>query len=176
MDLELRQPAGDGALDGTRRGALTDSDVAEAMRRLFFAAALVIANASGGISDKEIETFDEFFGEGSYTGKIDLEQLEEAVQAGAQRVLLDNFPLDRLRRDDVVMIRPGDVIPTRKGLSVEIGNTDAEGRVILSDALAYACELEPDLVIDFATLTGAARIALGTDMGRRVRGPGLVTG
>jgi leucyl aminopeptidase len=60
--------------------------------------------------------------------------------------------------------RPGDVIATRKGLSVEIGNTDAEGRVILSDALAYACENAPDLVIDFATLTGAARIALGPDL------------
>jgi leucyl aminopeptidase len=60
--------------------------------------------------------------------------------------------------------RPGDVIPTRKGLSVEIGNTDAEGRVILADALAYACEQGPDLIIDFATLTGAARIALGTDL------------
>ncbi len=60
--------------------------------------------------------------------------------------------------------RPGDVIPTRKGLSVEIGNTDAEGRVILSDALAYACEQSPDLVIDFATLTGAARVALGPDL------------
>ncbi len=60
--------------------------------------------------------------------------------------------------------RPGDVIPTRKGLSVEIGNTDAEGRVVLADALAYACEHEPDLVIDFATLTGAARIALGADL------------
>ena len=60
--------------------------------------------------------------------------------------------------------RPGDVITTRKGLSVEIGNTDAEGRVILSDALAYACEQKPELVIDFATLTGAARIALGADL------------
>jgi len=60
--------------------------------------------------------------------------------------------------------RPGDVIATRKGLSVEIGNTDAEGRVVLADALTYACEFEPDLVIDFATLTGAARIALGTDL------------
>lgn len=60
--------------------------------------------------------------------------------------------------------RPGDVISTRKGLSVEIGNTDAEGRVVLADALAYACEHEPDLVIDFATLTGAARIAMGTDL------------
>jgi leucyl aminopeptidase len=60
--------------------------------------------------------------------------------------------------------RPGDVIPTRKGLSVEIGNTDAEGRVILSDALAYASEQNPDLVIDMATLTGAARIALGPDL------------
>jgi leucyl aminopeptidase len=60
--------------------------------------------------------------------------------------------------------RPGDVVPTRKGLSVEIGNTDAEGRVVLADALAYACEQSPDLVIDFATLTGAARIALGADL------------
>jgi len=60
--------------------------------------------------------------------------------------------------------RPGDVIPTRKGLSVEIGNTDAEGRIVLADALTYACEHKPDLVIDFATLTGAARVALGTDL------------
>lgn len=60
--------------------------------------------------------------------------------------------------------RPGDVIATRKGLSVEIGNTDAEGRVILSDALTLASEREPDLVIDFATLTGAARIAMGPDL------------
>jgi leucyl aminopeptidase len=60
--------------------------------------------------------------------------------------------------------RPGDVIATRKGLNVEIGNTDAEGRVVLADALTYACEYQPDLVIDFATLTGAARVALGTDL------------
>ena len=60
--------------------------------------------------------------------------------------------------------RPGDVISTRKGLSAEIGNTDAEGRVVLADALAYACEHDPDLVMDFATLTGAARVALGTDL------------
>ncbi|MGB5290738.1 MAG: leucyl aminopeptidase family protein [Lysobacterales bacterium] len=60
--------------------------------------------------------------------------------------------------------RPGDVISTRKGLSIEIGNTDAEGRVVLADALTYACEYEPDLVIDFATLTGAARVAMGTDL------------
>jgi leucyl aminopeptidase len=60
--------------------------------------------------------------------------------------------------------RPGDVIATRKGLNIEIGNTDAEGRVVLADALAYACEHEPDLVMDFATLTGAARIAMGADL------------
>jgi leucyl aminopeptidase len=60
--------------------------------------------------------------------------------------------------------RPGDVIPTRKGLHIEIGNTDAEGRVVLSDALAYAGESKPDLIVDFATLTGAARVALGTDL------------
>jgi leucyl aminopeptidase len=60
--------------------------------------------------------------------------------------------------------RPGDVYRSRKGLTVEIGNTDAEGRLILADALALADEDEPDLLIDFATLTGAARVALGPDL------------
>jgi leucyl aminopeptidase len=60
--------------------------------------------------------------------------------------------------------RPGDVLSTRKGLCVEIGNTDAEGRLILCDALAEADSEDPDLLIDFATLTGAARIALGTEL------------
>ncbi len=59
--------------------------------------------------------------------------------------------------------RPGDVLRSRKGLTVEIGNTDAEGRLILGDALTLASEHGPDLVIDFATLTGAARVALGPD-------------
>ena len=60
--------------------------------------------------------------------------------------------------------RPGDVVRTRKGLNVEIGNTDAEGRVILADALAYAAEHKPKTLIDFATLTGAARVALGPEL------------
>ena len=60
--------------------------------------------------------------------------------------------------------RPGDVLRSRKGLTVEIGNTDAEGRLILADALARAAELEPELTIDLATLTGAARVALGPDL------------
>ena len=58
-------------------------------------------------------------------------------------------------------MRPGDVLPSRKGLTIEVGNTDAEGRLILADALARAAELEPELTLDFATLTGAARVALG---------------
>jgi leucyl aminopeptidase len=61
-------------------------------------------------------------------------------------------------------IRPGDVVVTRAGHAVEIDNTDAEGRLILCDALAFAGELDPDLVVDFATLTGAARVALGPDL------------
>ena len=61
-------------------------------------------------------------------------------------------------------LRPLDVVKTRKGLTVEIGNTDAEGRVILSDALTEAASEEPELMVDFATLTGAARISLGTDL------------
>ncbi len=60
--------------------------------------------------------------------------------------------------------RPGDVVRSRLGLTVEIGNTDAEGRLVLADALARASELEPELVLDFATLTGAARVALGPDL------------
>ena len=61
-------------------------------------------------------------------------------------------------------IRPGDIYASRKGLTVEIGNTDAEGRLILADALALAAEEQPDLLFDFATLTGAARVALGPDL------------
>ena len=61
-------------------------------------------------------------------------------------------------------LRPGEVVVTRKGISVEIDNTDAEGRLILCDALAYAAEAKPEAIIDFATLTGAARIALGPDL------------
>lgn len=57
--------------------------------------------------------------------------------------------------------RPGDILPSRKGISVEIGNTDAEGRLVLADALALADEEAPELLVDFATLTGAARVALG---------------
>jgi len=60
--------------------------------------------------------------------------------------------------------RPGDVLRSRAGLSVEIGNTDAEGRLILADALALADEETPDLLVDMATLTGAARIALGPEL------------
>ncbi len=61
-------------------------------------------------------------------------------------------------------MRPLDVVPTRKGISVEIGHTDAEGRVVLADALAEADRERPKLIIDFATLTGAARVALGPDL------------
>jgi len=61
-------------------------------------------------------------------------------------------------------MRPGDVVRSRRGLTVEIGNTDAEGRLILADALAYADEEAPELMFDFATLTGAARVALGPDL------------
>ncbi len=61
-------------------------------------------------------------------------------------------------------MRPGDVIDSRKGLTIEVGNTDAEGRLILADALTRAAELSPDLTIDLATLTGAARVALGPQL------------
>jgi leucyl aminopeptidase len=60
--------------------------------------------------------------------------------------------------------RPGDIVKSRKGLFVEVDNTDAEGRLILADALARAAEDKPELIVDFATLTGAARVALGPDL------------
>ena len=60
--------------------------------------------------------------------------------------------------------RPGDIINTRSGKTVEVDNTDAEGRLVLADALTYASEQSPELILDFATLTGAARVAVGTDI------------
>jgi leucyl aminopeptidase len=60
--------------------------------------------------------------------------------------------------------RPGDVLPTYKGLTVEIDNTDAEGRLVLCDALALAAQEKPVLIVDFATLTGAARSAVGAEI------------
>lgn len=60
--------------------------------------------------------------------------------------------------------RPGDVLATRNSMTVEIGNTDAEGRLVLADALSRAGEEQPELILDFATLTGAARVALGPDL------------
>ena len=60
--------------------------------------------------------------------------------------------------------RPGDIVKSRDGLQVEIDNTDAEGRLILADAITRAAEAKPELIVDFATLTGAARVALGPDL------------
>jgi leucyl aminopeptidase len=61
-------------------------------------------------------------------------------------------------------MRPMDVLRTRKGLKVEVGNTDAEGRLVLADLLAFAAEQGPEMILDCATLTGAARTALGPDL------------
>ncbi len=61
-------------------------------------------------------------------------------------------------------MRPLDVLPSRKGTTVEVGNTDAEGRLVLADALWEACQDQPSLIVDFATLTGAARVALGSEL------------
>jgi leucyl aminopeptidase len=61
-------------------------------------------------------------------------------------------------------MRPGDIVKSRKGITVEIDNTDAEGRLVLADALTKAAEDAPELIVDFATLTGAARVALGPDL------------
>ena len=94
-----------------------------------------------------------------------------AAIAAARMIMLAKLPV-RLRLivaavENAVSgssFRPGDVLASRKGLSVEIGNTDAEGRLILADALALADEEAPELLIDYATLTGAARTALGPEL------------
>ncbi|MDP3407369.1 M17 family metallopeptidase [Bosea sp. (in: a-proteobacteria)] len=94
-----------------------------------------------------------------------------AAIAAARMIMLAELPV-RLRLlvpavENAVSgssFRPGDVLLSRKGLSVEIGNTDAEGRLILADALALADEEAPELLIDYATLTGAARTALGPEL------------
>jgi leucyl aminopeptidase len=94
-----------------------------------------------------------------------------AAIAAARMIMLAKLPV-RLRLlvpavENAVSgaaFRPGDVLASRKGLSVEIGNTDAEGRLILADALALADEEAPELLIDYATLTGAARVALGPEL------------
>jgi leucyl aminopeptidase len=89
----------------------------------------------------------------------------------AQLVMASNLPVRLLlvipTVDNAVAgdaMRPGDIVRTRAGVTVEVDNTDAEGRLILCDALALAVERKPDLLIDFATLTGAARVALGPDL------------
>ena len=94
-----------------------------------------------------------------------------AAIAAARMIMLAGLPV-RLRLlvpavENAISgcsFRPGDVLSSRKGLSVEIGNTDAEGRLILADALALADEEAPELLIDYATLTGAARTALGPEL------------
>jgi leucyl aminopeptidase len=94
-----------------------------------------------------------------------------AAFAFALLVMRANLPL-RLRvlipaADNSISsnaFRPGDVLPSRNGMTVEIGNTDAEGRLVLADAISYACEEAPDYLITLATLTGAARVALGPDL------------
>ena len=91
---------------------------------------------------------------------------------GLARVLMDAGAPIRLRvlvpavenAISAGAFRPRDVLNTRKGLTVEVGNTDAEGRLILSDALAEAARDRPEAIVDFATLTGAARVALGTEL------------
>jgi leucyl aminopeptidase len=94
-----------------------------------------------------------------------------AVMAAAEMLMAARAPIRLLLLIGAVenavsgtAFRPLDVIRTRKGLTVEIGNTDAEGRLVLADLLALACESAPDLLVDCATLTGAARVALGPDL------------
>jgi leucyl aminopeptidase len=117
---------------------------------------------SGGLNIK--------LGEGMRNMKKDMGGAAHAI-ALAELIMSRNLPLRITLLVPAVenaigpdSYRPGEVIATRKGMHIEIDNTDAEGRVILGDALTYAGEQSPDLLLDFATLTGAARIALGPDL------------
>ena len=95
-----------------------------------------------------------------------------AVALGLARLLMERRAPLRLRLlipavENAIggdAYRPGDVLRSRRGLSVEVNNTDAEGRLVLADALTEACSESPALLLDFATLTGAARVALGPDL------------
>jgi leucyl aminopeptidase len=94
-----------------------------------------------------------------------------ATMAAAEMLMASRAPIRLLLLVGAVenavsgtAFRPMDVIRTRKGLTVEIGNTDAEGRLVLADLIAYAAESQPALIVDCATLTGAARVALGPDL------------
>ncbi|MDZ4692720.1 leucyl aminopeptidase family protein [Terricaulis sp.] len=90
--------------------------------------------------------------------------LGQLVMQSKLNVRLDVFLAVAENSISANAFRPGDVIASRKGLTVEIDNTDAEGRLVLADALTRACEDGPALLLDFATLTGAARTALGPDI------------
>jgi leucyl aminopeptidase len=94
-----------------------------------------------------------------------------AVLGAAEMVMRQGLPVRLLVLVGAVenavagnAFRPGDVLRTRAGLTVEVGNTDAEGRLVLCDLLAFAAERDPALILDCATLTGAARVALGPDL------------
>ena len=95
-----------------------------------------------------------------------------AVALGVARLVMDaDLPIRLVTRIGCVensvsgtAMRPSDVVRTRSGLTVEIGNTDAEGRLVLCDLLTDACTEKPSVLFDFATLTGAARVALGPDL------------
>jgi leucyl aminopeptidase len=95
-----------------------------------------------------------------------------AVALGITRLVMEaDLPIRLVTRLGCVensvsgnAMRPSDVIRTRSGMTVEVGNTDAEGRLVLCDLLADACTEQPEILFDFATLTGAARVALGPDL------------
>lgn len=121
------------------------TDVAEAMRRLFFAAALVIADASGGISEKEIETFEKFFGEGSYTGKVDLEQLEEELPDRIARVNEVTSPTQRMRvlQDLAIVARADyDLLNSGRRRLVQLARELGVAQGFVDQCLG--CELELD--------------------------------
>ncbi len=139
---------------------------------------------TGGISLKPAAKMEEMKSDMAGAAAV-LGCLEALGRLGSPRRVAGLLPLTD-NMPDGGGVKPGDVVRTLSGLSVEIINTDAEGRLLLADALAFAARLEPEAVVDLATLTGAARIALGVhyaavfspdgELARRIREAGLPLG
>jgi leucyl aminopeptidase len=156
--MSLLQAVGQGSANEPRFVHIKYSPKGEARKRLVFVGKGITFD-SGGISIKPAagmgEMKHDMSGAGNMVGLMAaVAALKPAVEVHCLMACAENMP-------DGKAYRPGDVWPSLDGKSVEIINTDAEGRLVLADALAYASKLKPDLLVDNATLTGACVVALG---------------
>jgi leucyl aminopeptidase len=156
--MRLLQAVGQGSVNEPRFVHLKYSPKGESKKTLVFVGKGITFD-SGGLSIKPAagmgEMKHDMSGAANMVGLMAaVAALQPAVEVHALMACAENMP-------DGAAYRPGDVWPSLDGKSVEIINTDAEGRLVLADALAYAAKLKPDLLVDNATLTGACVVALG---------------